>query len=80
MKDFALKRGSVVVIRRILKMRSIFLIDCPQYNSPRQEFFMFISETLYMRRHVGIKLFTKIIWNNVIVSNHNQHILTYFIQ
>jgi hypothetical protein len=24
-----------------------------------------------MRRHVGIKLFTKIIWNNLIVSNHN---------
>jgi hypothetical protein len=33
-----------------------------------------------MRRHVGIKLFTKIIWNNLIVSNHNENILTYFIQ
>jgi hypothetical protein len=25
---------------------------------------------VHMRRHVGIKLFTKIIWNNLIVSNH----------
>jgi hypothetical protein len=34
-----------------------------------------------MRRHVGIKLFTNIIWNNLIVTNHcmNEHIFTYFI-
>jgi hypothetical protein len=29
-----------------------------------------IKELCGMRRHVGIKLFTKIIWNNLIVSNH----------
>jgi hypothetical protein len=35
---------------------------------------------IYMRHHVGIKLFTKIIWNISLFQTINKHILTYFIQ